>query len=194
MNMLYALPLVVLVAACDVPPDVGTSPSPVQSIASTTPVTALRSSDRDPLGSSLAQCANDQPIMTQANSRGGNVLFEFQIGYGTSQAELWVFKRRNERGHPEVYILAHKLPVGDGVRETFKASYQTNDITEDGHYYVIVRRLKCGDNIMMLGEFSEKKEFTIGTPDASAPETCEEQWAKIPGADPVGRCDALRRS
>jgi hypothetical protein len=147
--------------------------------------------DREPLGSPAANCANDRPIMTQANPRGGTITFEFRIGHGTSKAELWIFKRRNERGQPTTYALAHKFDVGDGV-ETFKASYDTNEITEAGHYYVIVRRLKCGAAVA-IGEFSELKEFTLGTPDAGAgSSTCEDEWAKVPGADPVGRCKAIR--
>lgn len=140
-------------------------------------VGTLNQDHRAFLGSPEAQCASDKPVLRQANVNGGSVLFEFNIGHGTSKAEIWVFKRINEYGKPPRYVRAHLFEVGDGNPATYQSSYDTREITEEAHYYAIVRQVKCGANIDTPdGPFSDPKEFTIGRPDV--PSACANPWAE----------------
>jgi hypothetical protein len=139
---------------------------------------AMAESDRDFLGTKGSDCASGVPIMTQANPRGDGVItFEFQIGYGTSKALLWVYRVPNAtvKNPKPAMVLERKYEVGDGNPATYKSSLDVNDLHEEGHYKVYVQRLKCGNNIDAPGPMSEPKTFTIGSPyDPSVILTCSE--------------------
>jgi hypothetical protein len=168
-----------LLAACDGGPArpsataAAVHPASGTDVAGDARATTLNQDHYAPIGSVGAQCASDRPVMRQANDKGGgSIQFAFNAPRGTSKAEIWVFKRINERGQPARYVLAHKFEVGDGNPLTYKSVYETREIVEEAHYSAMVRRLKCGSNIEAVGEFSDGKEFTVGTPyDPEVPNT-----------------------
>ena len=141
----------------------------------------LSEADRAPLGSVGADCASDKPILTQANPNNGKVDFVARFPRGTSKAELEIWVRRDKTGGPANWVkYAGPYEMGDGV-QPFTSTYDLV-ISEEGYYKARVRRVKCGKAVA-IGEWSDFKDFTIGSPYDESPveqpieSVCANPWA-----------------